>query len=52
MTKKYCKKKTLSLIVAEKIKQNMPTKGYKLIDEKSTWYGMIVLTFEKSFVNG
>ena len=52
MTKKYCKKKTFSLITAEKIKQNMPLKGYKLIKEKSTWYGLIILTYEKTFVNG
>lgn len=52
MTKKYCKKKTFSLLTAEKIRQNMPLAGWKLIDKKSTWYGMIILTFEKTFANG
>ena len=52
MTKEYAKKTTFNLYLAELIKQIMPTRGYKLIKEKRTWYGLIILTFEKTIANG
>ena len=52
MSKEPLKKMTFSLEYSEWLKQNMPLSGWKLIKYKQTWYGLHILTFEKTHTNG